>query len=228
MSVVHASAISVRHAIARALATHNRSPADATWRLLSARASVDGRGRVTRADVTLRVEEPVHSLSDDRARGLVNPSGQHPLMLLLPGRNDVLLDVLPVSWDRWLRVKPGPLPPDIDPWVARTGIEHAEAAGWARAAGKRLPTTAELRAAWGTDRFPWGDVANPALGLSAPLRYGEVSEVGLLPPNRHGFFDLGCGLFQWVEEGLPLGGEPGLVPGGPGASPCGLRCAQEV
>ncbi len=228
MSVVQASAISVRHAIARALATHNQSPADATWRLLSARAAVDGRGRVTRADVTVRVEAPVDSMHDGRARGLVNPTGQHPLMLLLPGRTDVLLDVLPVSWDRWLRVKPGALPPDIDPWVARTGIEHAEAAAWARAAGKRLPSVSEFRDAWGTGLFPWGDTPNPVLGLAAPLRYGEVPEVGLLPPNRLGFFDLGCALYQWVEEGLPLGGEPGLLPGGPGATPCGLRCAQEV
>ncbi|MBM4367432.1 MAG: SUMF1/EgtB/PvdO family nonheme iron enzyme [Deltaproteobacteria bacterium] len=228
MSVVHSSAISVRHAIARALATHNRSPADATWRVLSARAAVDARGRVTRADVTIRVEEPVAALADSRARGLVNPTGQHPLMAMVPGRSDVLLDVLPVSFDRWLRVKPGSLPGDIDPWTARTGIEHAEASAWARAAGKRLPTVAEFRAAWGTGRFPWGEQADPSQGIAAPLRYGEVPEVALLPPNKHGFFDLGCAIWHWTDDGQLLGGEPGLVAGGPGAAPCGLRCAQEL
>ena len=225
VSVVHASAISVRHALARALATHNRSPADATFRVLTARASVDGRGRVVRADVTVRIESPVGKLADPEAYGLVNPTGIHPLMAGVPGQPNVLLDVFPVSWERWLRLRPGALPSGAEAWTARTGVEHADAAAWARAAGKRLPTPTEVRAAWGTGRFPWGDSLDPAAGLVGAPRYEEVPEVGLYPPNRAGFFDIGAWLWTWTDEGTLLGGAASLVPGEPGSRPFGVRCA---
>lgn len=225
--VVHASAISVRHALARALATHNRSPADATFRFLTARATVDGRGRVVRADVTVRLEPTLTKLDSAEVVGLVNPTGLHPLMAVVPGLPNVLLDIFPVSWERWVRVRPGAMPAGIDGWTVRTGIEHADAAAWARSAGKRLPTATELRAAWGTSQFPWGNSPDPSAGLASAPKYDEVPQVALFPPNRAGFFDLGAWLWTWTDEGTLLGGAPGLVPGSPESRPFGLRCAAD-
>lgn len=224
VSIIHASALSVRHAIARALATHNRRPSEATWRVVHARVSVDGHGRVVRADVSVGVEPPVESLADPRAGGLVNPTGRHPLTACVPGTS-TLLDVYPVSWERWLRLRPGSLPPDVDPMQLRSGVELSMARALAAAAGLRLPTGSELRAAWGARAFPWGEAADPARGLAAPPRWGQVLEIGLFPPNAHGFFDLGCGAWTWSEEGEILGGEPGLQPGEVSAAPCGVRLA---
>ena len=224
MTVVHASALSVRHAIARSLATHNRHPSDATFRVVAARVSVDGRGRVVRADVSLSLEPPAEDLGEPRAAGLVNPTGNHPLMAVVPGTR-TLLDVIPVSWERWLKVLPGKLPGHAEPARMRGGVEFAMAQAFARAADRRLPTEAELRAAWGSQRFPWGDHPDPSRGLGEPLRYDEVPEVGLFPPSRSGFFDLGCGAWAWTEEGTLLGGLPGLAPGDAHAAPCGLRLA---
>ena len=228
MSVVHASAISARHAIARALATHNRSPADATFRVLSARASVDGRGRVVRADVTVRIEEPMEHVGGEFPVGLVNPTGRHPLMAAVPGMPGVLLDIFPVWWERWVRARTGVVPAGVEPFTARTGVEHADAAAWARAEQKRLPSAGELRAAWGTARFPWGNEPDPASGVAAPPRFDVVLEIALLPPNKHGFFDLGAWLWTWTDDGSLLGGSPGLVPGTAESRPFGLRCAADL
>lgn len=222
----------MRHALARALATHNRSPADATFRFLSARVSVDSRGRVVRADVTVRLESPISVVDHIESVGLVNPTGLHPLMVVVPGQSSVLMDIFPVSWERWLRIRPGSAPAaaigGIDGWTVRTGIEHADAAAWARSAGKRLPTATELRAAWGTSRFPWGDSPDATAGLDAAPKYDEVPQVALFPPNRAGFFDLGTWLWTWTDEGTLLGGAPGLVPGNPDSRPFGLRCAADL
>jgi formylglycine-generating enzyme required for sulfatase activity len=217
--VIHAGGISVRHAVARALATLNRSPSDATWRLLSARATVDARGRVVRAEVTLRGEEP----GSEPAGGLVNPDGEHPMMATLPGTSGVLMDIMPVTWDRWCRAMGGSPPTGVDPWVPRTGVEHGQAVAYARAVGKRLPTPEEFRAAWGTRQLPWGDAPDPERGLVTPPRWGEIPESALFPPHR-GFFDLGAWLWQWCADGTLLGGAPGLVPGTPGSEPIGFRC----
>ena len=224
VSIVHASALSVRHAIARALATHNRRPSEATWRVVHARVSVDGQGRVVRADVSVGVEPPVASLADPRAAGLVNPTGRHPLAALVPGTR-TLLDIYPVSWERWLRLRPGSLPADVEPMQLRAGVELSMARALAAGAGQQLPTAAELRGAWGTGAFPWGDAPDPARGLAAPPRWGQVLEIGLFPPNAHGFFDLGCGAWVWSAEGEIVGGGPDLLPGELSAAPCGVRLA---
>lgn len=218
----------MRHAIARALATHNCSPAEATWRVLSSRASVDARGRVIRADVSVRIEQPLDHLNDDRALGLVNPTGQHPLMAVIPGQPATLLDIFPVSWDRWLRLAPGSMPAEADGWTVRTGVSFEEAGRWAKLAGKRLPTPTEVRSVWGRSRYPWGAEPDPAAGLAEALRYNEIPQVALFPPNRAGFFDIGTWLWMWLDDGSTLGGAPGLVPGHATAVPVSLRCAADL
>ena len=229
MSLISAVGIHVRHAITRALATVNRSPMESTWRVLSARATVDGRGRVVQGDVTLRVEKPRLSLVGDDVVGLVNPDGNHPLMAVLPGAPGLLMDVFPVTWDRWIRVNPDVhVPPDIDPWCPRVGLDHLRATAYVRVVGKRLPEADELRAAWGMDAYPWGPRPDPTMGRAAAPRFGELPEVAMHPPARTGFYDLGAWLHQWTIEGMVLGGLPSLVPAEPGAEPCGFRCVQEV
>lgn len=185
---------------------------------------MDGAGRLVRAEVSLRVEPPVETLDDPRAIGLVNPTGSHPLTALVPGTR-TLLDIFPVSWERWLRLRPGVLPPGAEPWQLRSNVEAAMARSMAAAAGARLPTEAELRAAWGPARFPWGAEPDPAKGAAAPLRWGQVPELGGYPPNPFGFFDLGCALWVWTEEGTLRGGLPDLAEGGVDAAPSGLRLA---
>lgn len=230
MSPITAVGIHVRHAIARALATVNRTPAEATWRLLYARVARDTRGRVTQGEVTLRVEPPRDLAAwNEGLIGLVNPDGLHPLMAAVPERKGLLMDVFPVTWDRWLRHHPDrTVPPDLDPWCPRTGLSHADALAYARSVGKRLPDADEFRAAWGRDRFPWGAAPDPAQGRDAAPRFGELPEVGMHPPGRAGFFDLGAWLHHWTAEGLVLGGLPGLVAAEPGAEPLGFRCVQDV
>jgi hypothetical protein len=66
------------------------------------------------------------------------------------------------------------------------------------------------------------------LGLDAPPRFGGLPEVGVFPPNRAGFFDLGAWLWVWTAEGTTLGGLPGLVAGGGDAEPRGFRCVQDL
>ena len=189
---------------------------------------MDGRSRVVRADVTVRIEEPVEDPNDRAAVGLVNPTGRHPLMAIVPGVSNVLLDVMPVSWGRWLRTRPGILPPGVEAWTARTGVEHADAAAFARSEQKRLPTATEFRAVWGTGRFPWGNEADPSAGVPEPPRFDVVHEVALFPPNKLGFYDLGAWLWNWTDDGSLLGGCAGLVPGGPESRPFGIRCAADL
>jgi hypothetical protein len=220
LSVIHAGGLSTRHAIARALATVNRTAAECSWRVLSARVTLGARGDVARADVSLRVEEA----GSEPSAGLVNPTGAHPMMARLPGAA-ALLDLVPVTWERWVRVMGGSLPPSVDPWVARTGVDRAQAEAYARAVGKRLPTPEEFRAAWGSGRYPWGDAPDRVAGLAEAPRYEAIPEVALYPPSRTGHFDLGAWLHQWCADGTLLGGRPGLGPGEPGVAPIGFRCA---
>lgn len=222
MSVIHAGGLSTRHAIARALATVNRTAAEGSWRVMSARVALDARGCVVRADVSLRVEEP----GSGAVLGVVNPTGAHPLMVRVPG-STALLDALPVTCERWARVMGGTLLPDVDPWVVRTGVDGAQAEAYARAVGKRLPTPEEFCAAWGTSRYPWGDAPDRSAGLHEAPRYGAIPEVALYPPSRAGVFDLGAWLHQWCADGSLLGGRPGLGPGEPGVAPIGFRCAAD-
>lgn len=228
MSVVHAAGFHVRHALGRALATTNRPLAEATFRVLAARVVVDARGRVTSAEVTVRVEAPRPLRGDDEEIGLVNPDGLHPLMARIPGAPRRLLDIWPVSWDRWARVTGRAAPPGTDPMCPVVGPDFAEAAAYARAVGKALPEAEDLRGAWGRARHPWGDAPDPALGRAEAPRFGEWPEVGMHPPTRAGFHDVGAWLHQWTADGGLYGGLVGLAPGGPDAAPRGLRCVQEV
>lgn len=229
MTPISAVGVHVRHAIARALATVNRSPGEATWRLLAARVTLDARGRVREGEVTLNVEPARDARDGADLAGLVNPDGEHPLMVVVPGVPGLLMDIFPVTWDRWLRLHPGhAILPAPDPWCPRTGLSLGEAMAYARAVGKRLPTGDELRAAWGREAFPWGPRPDPQLGRAAAARFGELPEVGMYPPDRAGQFDLGAWLHHHTADGLLLGGLPGLVAAPADASPVGFRCAQEV
>lgn len=228
MSVVHAAGFHVRHAVSRALATSNRSPLEATFRVLSARAHLDPKGRVASAEVTVRIEAPRDLRGDADEIGLVNPDGVHPLMAVVPGHPARLMDVFPVTWDRWARHSGEIVPSGTDPWCPRVGVTFEQAAHYARAVNKRLPEPEDLRAAWGRARYPWGDAPDATLGRATAPRFGEVPEVGMFPPTRQGFFDLGAWLHHWTAEGTLLGGLPGLVSGPADDTPCGFRCVQEV
>jgi hypothetical protein len=228
MSVVHAAGIHVRHALTRALATSNRSPMESTWRMLSARVQVDARGRVVQGEVSLRIERARELHGGDDEIGLVNPDGLHPLMARVPGHPGRLMDIFPVTTERWARVMGAAAPVGIDPWCPRTGITAEDAQAYARAVGKRLPDAEDVRAAWGRALHPWGDRADPTFGRPAPPRYGEIPEVGMHPPTAAGFFDLGCWLFQWTADGVALGGMPGLIGGAADAEPRGFRCVADA
>lgn len=210
MPTTNAFGVGVRHAVTRALATHNLGPAEATFRVESARATIDGKGRVTRAEATVSIRQPrpVGEWSPRELTGLVNPDGDHPLMVRVPSSRPFFLDVVPVTWERWSRRRHDTRPPEIDGLAPRVGVDFETAAAFARELGKRLPTTAELQAAWGESRWPWGERSDPALGRDRPHRWGELPEVGLHPPSALGVWDLGAWVWQWTAEGTVFGGEP--------------------
>ena len=211
MPTTNTFGVGVRHAVTRALATHNLAPADATFRVESSRATVDARGRVVRAEATVRMNRS-HTLaaeSPDRWTAWVNPDGEHPLMVRIPGPTPFWMDVVPVTWDRWARRRDITIPPGIDFMSPRVGIRFDDAQAFAAELGKRLPTAQEVKQAWGATRFPWGDSPAPELGRDRPHRWGELPEVGLHPPNTLGIWDLGAWVWQWTAEGLLFGGAPG-------------------
>ncbi len=208
MASISAVGVGIRHAVARALATVNLAPADATFRVVSARVQVDGRGRVQRADATIEVEEarPVGAWRPSELRGLVNPDGAHPLMVRIPAARPFFLDIVPVTWDRWLRRHDDTLPPFIDPLCPRVGVTWEAAREFARRAGRDLPTETQLRAGWGEEAFPWGERTDPTRGRVGAPRFDELPEVGLLPPDGWGAYDLGAWLWHWTREGTLFGG----------------------
>jgi len=210
MPTTNTFGVGVRHAVTRALATHNLAPAEATFRVESSRATVDGRGRVLRAEATVRMTRPlpIGERSPRELQGMVNPDGKHPLMVRIPGERPFWIDIVPVTWDRWCRRREVTVPPGIDLMSPRVGIDFDDAVEFARELGKRLPTTAELRSAWGTSRWPWGADADATLGRARPHRWGELPEVGLHPPNPFGVWDLGAWVWQWTAEGTLFGGAP--------------------
>ncbi|MCB9778744.1 MAG: SUMF1/EgtB/PvdO family nonheme iron enzyme [Alphaproteobacteria bacterium] len=218
MARIHANGTGVRHAIARALATSNLAPDDATFRVRRGRVDLDRDGDVARAEVTLEIlpAAPLGQRDAAELRGLVNPDGAHPLMVWLPGDPDTgvapfFMDILAVSWSRWL-ARPGDgaapggtLPPGIDLYAPHVGSDFADARAFAAAEGKRLPTTAELRVAWGPHRLPWGDAPDPSCGRVGRPRYDQLPEGGAHPPGPGGIFDLGAWLWQWVDDGDGVG-----------------------
>jgi hypothetical protein len=238
--MISAIGIGVRHAVARALATGNLAMADATFRVRKAHVRLDERRRVVRGEATLEILKP-HAVGDwskDDIVGVVNPDGEHPLMAYVSSdgveapRRGFFLDIFPVTWDRWLRQVDDNLP-DVDPLCPRTDVEHSVAVDFAATLRKRLPTSLELRLAWGLHRYPWGDAADPELGRVGRPRFDVLPEVGLHPPNAFGLFDIGAWLWQWTAEGLVFGGATDEVPGaaqepGPHHVPLGIRLAQDA
>lgn len=210
MPTTNAFGVGVRHAVTRALATHNLAPADATFRVESSRATVDRRGRVLRAEATVRMTtaSSIAALDPSAWTGWVNPDGAHPLMVYIAGDQPFWMDVVPVTWDRWARRHDVTVPPSIDLSSPRVGIGLADAHTFGAELGKRLPTETEVRRAWGSSRFPWGDHVAPEHGRDRPHRWGELPEVGLHPPNDAGIWDLGAWLWQWTSSGSLFGGAP--------------------
>ena len=233
MPNISASGVTVRHAISRALATANLAPRQATYRVLSARAWARGDRSVARAEVFLSVAEarPLPRWELHEIEGWVNPDGEHPLMTLIRLDDPLFVDVVPVTWDRWLQHTDDRLPDGVDPFCPVTGIDHAAAASFAKDRGMRLPTAAEYEAIWGPDRFPWGGRRDPELGRHAPPRFGEVHEVGAHPPVR-GLADIGAWLWHHVADGGVAGalhrGKPGFGVTEEVEGPVGFRLVSDA
>ncbi len=220
--------VTVRHAIARALATANLAPAEATYRVLSARAWPRRDGSVGRANVTLQMREaqPIHRWEARDLEGWVNPDGEHPNMVLVPLADPLFVDIFPVTWDRWLQHTDEWLPEHIDTLVPRSGLEHAQALDFAARLDRRLPTTEEFKALWGPERFPWGKIPDPGLGYPRSPRFGQLHEVGAHPPTR-GLYDLGAWLWHFMADGSVSGGVKDGQPSFGVAlqeAPVGFRC----
>ncbi len=252
MATINGQGVGVRHAVARTLGTANLAPAEATFRVLSARVTLDERRRVVRGEATVAIERPspIGERTPTGLEGLVNPDGLHPLMSRVPGCEladgaavaPFFIDILPVTWRRWHRLMDEDIPSGTDKHCPRTGVSFEEAQAMANAVGKSLPTLPQMRAAWGPDRFPWGERADPTLGRIGAPRWEELPELGLHPPARHGIWDLGTWLWQWTAEGLLVGGHsngpraeaPGLQVLRPtddeaaDLAPIGIRLAQEA
>ncbi|RME24904.1 MAG: hypothetical protein D6798_10140 [Deltaproteobacteria bacterium] len=236
MAAIHANGTGVRHAISRALATQNLAPLDATFRVKRARVDLDDVGEVARAEVSIDILDParLEGASDAELLGVVNPDGRHPLMVRLPGDGTVppfYIDILPVSWSRWMEEHEVTLPPGTDRYCPYVGASFEEAQAFAASQGKRLPTEAELRHAWGDRPLPWGDLADPSHGRVGRPRYDVIPENGMHPPTRTGIFDLGAWLWQWLADGRVAGGAPADVSfarPAEGAWPIGIRLVQDA
>jgi formylglycine-generating enzyme required for sulfatase activity len=150
------------------------------------------------------------------------------------GLRFVLLDVLPVTWDAWMAHAEATLPDDADPFCPFLGATADSAATFARSRGARLPTLAELEAAWGSGAYPWGPHPDLRKGQEGRPRFDVCPVVGQYPPAAFGHFDLGAWLWHLTAEGLLFGGAPGDM--GPPAGrpydatswPVGFRCAVDV
>ena len=234
MAHIHAIGIGVRHAISRALATANLAPADATFRVVDARVKLDVRDRVVRGEATLEIltPRPISEWTPQASAGVINPDGCHPLMTTIQGEKRFFMDVFPVTWNRWLRQHDDRLPVDLDPLCPRVDTTLESARAYAHKLGKRLPTVAEYKAAWGPGPLPWGERTDPRLGRVGEPRFGALPEVGLHPPSSTGIFDLGAWLWHWTESGDLAGGGPAYdgrvaVAKEPGLSPIGIRLVQD-
>ncbi|MCK6507393.1 SUMF1/EgtB/PvdO family nonheme iron enzyme [Myxococcota bacterium] len=239
MAAIHANGAGVRHAIARALATANLAPSDAVFRVKRARVELDRDGDVARAEVSIELEDarPLAARSPQELRGLVNPDGAHKLMAWLPGDPargvaPYFMDILAVSWSRWLEQQPAAsLPTGVDRYCPVVGVDLPAARDFAAAVGKRLPTAEEWSLAWGGRELPWGDAPDPICGRVGRPRYDVLPEGGLHPPTPEGIFDLGAWLWQWLDDGRVAGCGPaseGPARPAPGLWPVGVRLVQDA
>ncbi len=233
MATTHAMGFNVRHAVSRALATANLSPTEATYKVLAARAWLNSGGDVARGEVTVSIRKPrpINEWEPHEISGWVNPDGDHPGMVLARLADPIFVDVLPVTWERWLRDNPHQtLPPGADPFHPRIGLTATEAADYAARVGHRLPRSEEFLKLWGRQRFPWGDDPSPDRGRATMPRYGEVAEVGLYPPIG-GVYDLGGWLWQRLADGGAAGVVQGMRPRAvepPAGEPVGLRLVADL
>ncbi len=238
LASIHANGTGVRAAVARALATANLAPQEATFRVKRARVDLDRHGDVARAEVSLDIHPPreVRPEDADALRGLVNPDGNHPLAVWLPGDPDrgvapFYMDILAVSWSRWMEKNEVTLPPGMDQYCPYVGASFLGARAFAAENGKRLPTAAEFRAAWGHAAAPWGDGPDPSCGRVGRPRYDELPEGGMHPPGPGGIFDLGAWLWQWLDDARVAGGglaAPTLAVQSGDRWPIGIRLVQDA
>jgi len=249
LATINSNGIGVRHAIARALATANLAPSDAVFRVRRARVDLDRQGGVARAEASIELAPalPLDQRSPEDLHGLVNPDGQHPLMVWLPGDpsrklSPFFMDILAVSWSRWLACNEGTLPPGCDSFAPVIGQSLTEARQFAATKSKRLPRLEEFRAAWGPQPLPWGEAPDPSCGQVGRPRYDILPEGGLHPPTHSGLFDLGVWLWQRLDDGRIAGGrsaadglaaaEAELNPDAPSSKlghwPIGFRLVQDA
>jgi formylglycine-generating enzyme required for sulfatase activity len=138
------------------------------------------------------------------------------------------------DWRQWWAWMPGanwrhPFGPDtgIDDKADHPVVQvaYADAAAYARWAGRRLPTEAEWELAaraGATTTYPWGDEATPGGKLMANTWQGRfpyrndgadgwlgTSPVGAFPPNGFGLVDMIGNVWEWTTTVFTAHHRPG-------------------